>query len=234
MPGVVGQNRFQGLIRVLHAKISLVLIYLARLYRKQLVRARVVKSVDTADLKSADSKKSCRFDSGLGHQKQLQDIHNTSPLMNLAKLLLCSCLAFSSLAWGVDVLEFNCKRSEKNYIEEYEMKLTLASGSQKAKLYLDGRDLDQSDAFGTQIVKSIILARPNILIAIEAKFEPEEIMGVSYPAGTVLTNITLDPVTGKFKKVEKIQGGILGATIGNGTHISEEICLPSKMPYKAK
>jgi len=27
-----------------------------------------VKSVDTADLKSADSKKSCRFDSGLGHQ----------------------------------------------------------------------------------------------------------------------------------------------------------------------
>ena len=32
-------------------------------------RARVVKSVDTADLKSADSKKSCRFDSGLGHQK---------------------------------------------------------------------------------------------------------------------------------------------------------------------
>jgi hypothetical protein len=28
-----------------------------------------VKSVDTADLKSADSKKSCRFDSGLGHQK---------------------------------------------------------------------------------------------------------------------------------------------------------------------
>jgi len=32
----------------------------------------VVKSVDTADLKSADSKKSCRFDSGLGHH-----IHTT-------------------------------------------------------------------------------------------------------------------------------------------------------------
>ena len=36
--------------------------------RYGLWRARVVKSVDTADLKSADSKKSCRFDSGLGHQ----------------------------------------------------------------------------------------------------------------------------------------------------------------------
>ena len=154
--------------------------------------------------------------------------------MNLPKLLLCSCLAFSSAARGIDVLEFNCKRSERGYTEEYEMKMTLASGAQKAKLFLDGRDLDQSDAFGTQVVKSITLARPNILIAIEAKFEPEEVMGVSYPAGNVITDITLDPVTGKFKKIEKIQGGILGATIGNGTHTSEETCLLSKAPYKIK
>jgi len=155
--------------------------------------------------------------------------------MKLAKLLFSSCLIFSSLAaWGVDVLEFNCKRTEKNYTEEYEMKIMLASGSQKAKLFLDGRDLDQSDALGTQVVKSITLARPNILIAIEAKFEPEEVMGVSYPAGTVLTNIVLDPVTGKFKRVEKIQGGILGATIGNGTHTSEETCSLAKTPYKTK
>jgi hypothetical protein len=155
--------------------------------------------------------------------------------MNLSKLLLCSGLAFScASAWSIDVLEFNCKRSEKGYTEEYEMKMTLASGAQKAKVFLDGRDLDHSDAFGVQVVKSITIARPNILIAIEAKFEPEEIMGVSYPAGNVLTNITLDPVTGKYAKVEKIQGGILGATIGNGTHTSEETCLPSKMPYKSK
>jgi hypothetical protein len=155
--------------------------------------------------------------------------------MNLSKLLLCSCLIFSSLAaWGVDVLEFNCKRSEKGYTEEYEMKLTLAAGSQKAKVFLDGRDLDQSDTLGSQVVKSVTLARPNILILIEAKFEPEEIMGVSYTAGSVITNITLDPVTGKFKKVEKIQGGILGATIGNGTHTSEETCALAKLPYKSK
>jgi hypothetical protein len=155
--------------------------------------------------------------------------------MNLLKLLLCSCLTFSSaLAWSVDVMEFNCKRSEKGYTEEYEMKMMLASGSQKAKVFLDGRDLDQSDALGSQVVKSITLARPNILILIEANFQPEELMGVAYPAGNVITNITLDPVTGKFKKVEKIQGGILGATLGNGTYTSEEVCALSKLPYKSK
>ncbi len=155
--------------------------------------------------------------------------------MKSSKLLISISLSLASLtAWGVDVLEFNCKRSEKGYTENYEMKLMLASGSQKAKVFLDGRDLDQSDAFGSQTVKSVTLARPNILIAIEAKFEPEEVMGVSYPAGNVITNITLDPVTGKFKKVEKIQGGILGATIGNGTHTSEESCLLAKAPYKSK
>lgn len=155
--------------------------------------------------------------------------------MNLAKLLLCTCLTFVSLAtWAIDVLEFNCTRFEKSYTEEYEMKMTLASDAQKAKLFLDGRDLDQSDMYGTQIVKSIVLARPNILITIEASFQPEELMGVFYPAGTVLTNITLDPVTGKLKKVEKIQGGILGATIGNGTQTSEETCTLAKTPYKIK
>jgi hypothetical protein len=155
--------------------------------------------------------------------------------MNLFRISFCCCfllLSFSAMA--VDVMEFNCKRSEKGYTEEYQMKLTLASGTEKAKVFLDDRDLDQSDAFGTQVVKSVTLARPNILILIEAKFQPEEVMGVAYPAGSVLTNITLDPVTGKFKKVEKIQGGILGATIGNGTHTSEETCLPSRMPYRAK
>jgi hypothetical protein len=141
---------------------------------------------------------------------------------------------FSIASWAVDTLEFNCKRSEKGYTEEYQMKVTLASGSQKAKVYLDDRDLDQSDAYGKQVVKSVTLARPNILMLIEASFEPENLMGVSYPAGNVSTQITLDPVTGKLKKVEKIQGGILGATIGNGTHISEEVCLPSRMPYKSK
>ncbi|MBU3633069.1 hypothetical protein C2756_04355 [Polynucleobacter sp. UB-Siik-W21] len=131
-------------------------------------------------------------------------------------------------------MEFHCKRSEKGYTEEYEMKITLASGAQKARVFLDDRDLDQSDAYGKQVVKSVTLARPNIFILIEANFEPENLMGVAYSAGTVSTHMTLDPVTGKLKKVEKIQGGILGETMGDGTYITEETCLPSKMPYKSK
>jgi hypothetical protein len=127
---------------------------------------------------------------------------------------------------------FDCKRTENNYVEEYEMQLTLASKTQKAKMFLDGRDLDQSDTYGKQEVKSVTLARPNIFIVIEASFAPEDIMGVVYPAGSVSTHITLDPVTGKLKKVEKIQGGILGASLGNGTHVSEESCLPAKIPFK--
>jgi hypothetical protein len=95
--------------------------------------------------------------------------------MNLSKILLCFYVIFTPLAaLAVDVLEFQCKRSEKGYTEEYAMKVMLASGSQKAKVYLDGRDLDQSDNFGAQLVKSVTLARPNILILIEAKFEPED------------------------------------------------------------
>jgi hypothetical protein len=127
---------------------------------------------------------------------------------------------------------FDCKRAEKDYVEEYGMKIALASKTQKAKVFLDDRDLDQSDVYGTQVVKSVTLARPNIFIVIEASFEPENLMGVSYPAGTVATNITLDPVTGKLKKVEKIQGGILGASLGNGTYVTEETCLPAKIPFK--
>ena len=127
---------------------------------------------------------------------------------------------------------FDCKRTEKNYVEEYEMQITLASKTQKAKMFLDGRDLDQSDAYGKQEVKSVTLARPNIFIVIEASFAPEDIMGVTYSAGSVSTHITLDPVTGKLKKIEKIQGGILGASLGNGTHVSEESCLPAKIPFK--
>jgi hypothetical protein len=131
-------------------------------------------------------------------------------------------------------ISFDCKRTENNYVEEYEMQITLASKTQKAKMFLDGRDLDQSDSYGKQEVKSITLARPNIFIVIDASFAPEEIMGTAYPAGTVSTQITLDPVTGKLKKVEKIQGGILGESMGNGTRVSEETCLLSKMPLKSK
>ena len=127
-----------------------------------------------------------------------------------------------------DVLVFECRRVEKDFIEDYEMKLVPANKTSKAKIYLDGRDLDRSDSNGMQVVKSIRITPPTIAILIDARFEPELLSGISYPAGTVTTSLTLNQSTGKLKKVETIEGGILGGNLGNGTRTSEETCLPAK------
>ncbi|WP_114639714.1 hypothetical protein [Polynucleobacter necessarius] len=123
---------------------------------------------------------------------------------------------------------FTCKRVDKDLVEEYEMKIVQPAKSSKAKVYLDGRDLDLADANGKQIVKNILISPPKIVILIEAYFDPETLGGQTYSAGTVSTQISLNQTTGQVKKVETIQGGILGANIGNGTHVSEETCWPAK------
>lgn len=104
------------------------------------------------------------------------------------------------------------------------MKVVPASGSQKAKVYLDHRDLDQSDSNGTQIIKSVVLSPAIILITVDAYFDPEVVHGVPYPAGKVLTQISLNRNSGQLKKVETIQGGILGVNLGEGTRVWEEQC----------
>ena len=150
---------------------------------------------------------------------------------HLFKSLICLFIAsVHSLSWAADTLVFDCQRSEKGYTEEYEMRIQLASSEHKAKIFLDDRDLDRADGYGTQTVKAVTVAQPNIFILIEASFEPEELMGVFYPAGTVSTKMSLNTTTGKLKKVENIQGGILGQTLGNGTFVTEELCLASKAP----
>jgi hypothetical protein len=148
--------------------------------------------------------------------------------MKLRLLIIVILCAFHQTLLANEVLVFECKRVEKDFTEEYEMKLVPANKSGKAKIFLDGRDLDRSDSSGTQVVKSIRFASPNIVILIDAQFEPESFGGVSYPAGTVSTLINLNQATGKLKKVETIQGGILGSHLGNGTRASEETCLPTK------
>jgi hypothetical protein len=40
-----------------------------------------------------------------------------------------------------------------------------------------------------------------------------------------MTQMTLSRNTGVMKKVETINGGILGANLGNGTRVSEELCV---------
>jgi len=144
------------------------------------------------------------------------------PIKNLLNILLSF---FSiSVVFAADSLTFDCRRSEKDYIEEYEMKIVPASGSQKVKIYLDNRDLDQSDSNGSQIVKSVVLTPTTILITMDTSFEAERLQGLSYPAGTVFTQISLNRHSGQLKKVETIQGGILGANLGEGTRVWEEQC----------
>jgi len=143
-------------------------------------------------------------------------------------IIACFMISMTSAAHAADNLLFDCQRVEKNYTEDYEMKIFPATSNQKAKIFLDDRDLDQSDINGTQLVKSIVINASTILISIQASFEPEVLNGVTYSAGSVFTQINLNRNTGKLTKTEEIHGGILGANLGNGTHLSEEACLPAK------
>jgi hypothetical protein len=121
---------------------------------------------------------------------------------------------------------FDCTRAEKDYIENYALAIVPASQGKKAKIFLDDRDLDRKDEGGYQEVKSIIFSGPSIVMTIEARFDPELIDGITYPAGKVLTQLTLNRNSGKLNKVETIQGGILGVHFGNGRKTSEEDCRP--------
>ena len=137
------------------------------------------------------------------------------------------CVA-SSLA--AEPLVFTCERSEKNYTETYELKLSPGSKNQKAKVFVDGRDLDQSNELGRQTVKNILITESTALISMEAHFPPESFDGVQYGAGSVITAITINRSTGQLRKVETIQGGILSATLGEGTKTYQEQCTGSKKP----
>lgn len=110
-------------------------------------------------------------------------------------------------------------------MENYKLRIQPSTKSQKAKVYLDGRDLDRIDEGGRQLVKSVVIADPILLLAIEAFFDPELIDGIAYPAGKVSTQITINKVTGKLVKVESIQGGLLGVHLGNGSKTTEEHCV---------
>ena len=165
----------------------------------------------------------------MGSLLQKYLIESNTMKMKYRPLIIASfMISISSAACAADVLLFDCQRAEKNYTEDYEMKVVPAMAGQKAKIYLDDRDLDQSDVNGTQTVKSIVINPSTILMSIQANFEPELLNGIAYSAGTVSTQINLNRNTGRLTKTEEIHGGILGANLGNGTHLSEETCLPAK------
>jgi len=153
-------------------------------------------------------------------------------LLNILSMLKKSYLAFPLLVCSLGVqaseaLVFDCQRWEKDYSEKYIMKIVPSSSASKAKVYLDDRDLDRKDEGGYQTVTSVQFSAPaNILILMETRFEPELVDGITYSAGKVSTQITLNRTNGVLKKTDTIQGGILGANLGNGTHLSEELCMP--------
>lgn len=137
---------------------------------------------------------------------------------------------FSGPALAVEPFIFSCERAEKNYTEVYELKIYPASRNQKPKVFVDGRDLDQSDEMGRQSINNVVVNESTILISMEAHFPPERFDGIQYGAGSVKTAIVINRSTGQLRKAETIQGGILSATLGEGSKIYQEQCTALKKP----
>ena len=140
-------------------------------------------------------------------------------------LLLC---AVSALA--AEPLVFTCERIEKNYTEVYELKISTSSNNQKAKVFVDGRDLERSDELGRQSIKNVLITEATLLISMETHFPPENFDGIQYGAGSVMTVITINRSSGQLNKVETIKGGILSLTLGEGTKTYQEKCTIIKKP----
>ena len=140
-------------------------------------------------------------------------------------LLLC---AAPSLA--ADPLVFNCERSENNYTETYQLKVMAASKNQKAKVFVDDRDLDRASELGRQTIRSVLISEFTVLISVEAQFPPENYDGVQYGAGSVITVIAINRPTGQLRKAETVKGGILSATLGEGTKTYQEQCTAITKP----
>lgn len=138
--------------------------------------------------------------------------------------------SYSALCLAAEPLVFTCTRSEKNYTETYELKVSPGSKNQKAKVFVDDRDLDQSDELGRQVIKNVLVTEPTVLISMEAHFPPESFDGVQYGAGSVITVITIHRATGQLRKAETIRGGILSATLGEGTKTYQEQCVVATKP----
>ncbi len=187
-----------------------------------------MKSVDTADLKSADSKKSCRFDSGLGHQVLMK---SKSLLHSFLIRLGFTGLAIFAISSSAETLSFHCTHTDRDISEDYVLKvISPVDGAQavKGKVYFDERDLDRLGTDGRQEVKNVVITKEKVSFLIDTSFPPEEFDGVRYGAGTAVSLITITRATGELKKTETIRGGFLASTLGEGTKTYIEKCAPLK------
>jgi len=142
----------------------------------------------------------------------------------LKYLYFLSLLLCPTPSWAADSLVFTCERSENNYTETYQLKVIAASKNQKAKVFVDDRDLDRASEFGRQTIRSVLISELTVLISMEAQFPPENFDGVQYGAGSVITVIAINRQTGQMRKAETVNGGILSATLGEGTKTYREQC----------
>jgi len=105
-----------------------------------------------------------------------------------------------------------------------------ASKNQKAKVFVDDRDLDRASELGRQTVRSVLVSEFTVLISMEAQFPPENYDGVEYGAGSVITVIAIHRPTGQLRKAETVKGGILSASLGEGTKNYQEQCTAVTKP----
>ena len=135
-----------------------------------------------------------------------------------------------ALGFGIakaETMAFTCVRSNGAYSEEYELKIVSANPKNpkdKAKVFLDGRDLDQHDAQGYQEIKNVQITKSAVSFMTDTFFEPEILDGVKYASGTVVAITSIQRDTGQLKKVETVTGGILAKTLGEGTKVYTEQC----------
>jgi hypothetical protein len=100
-----------------------------------------------------------------------------------------------------------------------------SSANPSPKVYLDGRDLDVIGSEGRQYVKNVTITKQKASYLLSTQFDAEALEGTSYSAGSVTSIVTIDRETGKLRKLDTIQGGILGASLGDGTKSYEEQCV---------
>lgn len=139
-------------------------------------------------------------------------------------LLLLQCFIASELL--AETLILTCTRVERDFSETYELKLVTAGpGASKGKVFLDGRDLDRAEADSQQSVKNVLISKQRASYLLTTQFEPEVLEGLAYSAGSVISVVIIDRETGKLRKIDTIQGGILGKNLGDGTRSYEEQCV---------
>ena len=148
--------------------------------------------------------------------------------MKYLLILFSFCCVIPALA--TEMLTFTCERAENNYTETYELKIIPGSKTQKAKVFVDDRDLDRADELGRQAIKSVVVTDSTVLFTMEAHFPPESFDGIQYGAGSVETVVNINRLTGQLRKSEDIRGGILSATLGEGIKVYQEQCSPIKTP----